>query len=613
MLKFMFGYQNLNTSSELAQPAFLPMCRADMQALGWQELDVLLISGDAYIDHPACGPALLGRWLLAHGFKVGIVTQPRWTPAEAQQDFLAMGRPRLFAGITAGAMDSMLAHYTAFRKKRSDDSYTPGGQAGARPNRASIIYTSLTRQIFPGLPVILGGIEASLRRASHYDFWSDALRRSLLLDAKADLLVYGMGENTLLQLASLAHSLLNHTAPENLTPALLLAARELAGVAFVGKEADVPKNPEALRLPSHEAIEADPRHLLAATLTMEKQTHQGTHALVQASGNRLVIINRPSPPLTTQELDKLFDLPFARRAHPSYQLPIPALEMLQTSLTSHRGCAGACAFCSLALHQGRQITSRSKASILREAKNLTALLGTGRRRKHGLALSDVGGPTANMWQAFCQIDSHLCTRASCLFPNVCPSFKTKQLEHVTMLREIAQLEGISQVRLASGLRYDLALREPEALKAYVEEFTGGQLKVAPEHSSDSVLELMRKPARGMFERFLIDFLSGCRTANKEQYVVPYLMSAFPGCTDGDMRSLGGWLAAKGWSPRQVQCFIPTPGTLATAMFYSGLNTQGQPIYVARSDAERLRQHHILLGSDPLGLPKWTREHKQRFR
>ena len=576
------------------QPRFLPMSRAEMQALGWKELDVLLVNGDAYVDHPAFGPVLLGRWLVAHGFRVGIVAQPRW---QSPDDLLVMGRPRLFVGVSAGALDSMLAHYTAFRKKRHDDAYTPGGKAGARPNRACLVYANLARQAFPGLPVILGGIEASLRRTTHYDFWTDSLRRSILLDAKADLLIYGMGELAMLECAR-----------------RLAEGKSLYGIdgtAWLAKvdENNVPVDlPEEwldlprMQLPSHEAVQAEATELLRLTQMLEQQVHRQNAWAQQMVGDRALVLAPPARPLTTEEMDKIYALPYARAAHPRYREPIPADEMLRTSITSHRGCGGGCSFCSLALHQGRRISSRSQESILAEARKLVA-----QSRRGQVAISDVGGPTANMWQAHCALDdatsakaepgarpSSRCRRSSCCYPTVCKSFITPQMQHVGLLREVAALPGVRQVRVASGVRADLALNDPEALAAYTGEFTGGQLKVAPEHCAARVLDLMRKPGMEVFEAFLQSFVEQSRLAGREQYVVPYMMSAFPGCTDEDMHELARWLQERHWSPQQTQCFIPTPGSIATAMYYCGRNEDGEEIYVARSDADRLRQHRILM-------------------
>ncbi len=574
------------------QPEFLPITRRETAALGWAELDVLLVSGDAYVDHPACGMALLGRLLIAHGFKVGLITQPAWADIE---DICALGRPRLFAGVSAGSMDSMLAHYTAFRKKRRDDAFTPGGRAGARPNRAGIVYTNLLREAFPGLPVILGGIEASLRRISHYDFWSDALRRSMLLDAKADLLVYGMGEAPLLTLAEQAEAI--KASGEEVSGASLsaISAKVPGLVRSVHAEEAEEHKSAAVLLPSHEEILADPALLLAAALALECQVHQGKKFALQAAGSRHILLHPPAPPLSCAEMDFLYGLPFTRQSHPAYAAPVPAAEMLRTSITTHRGCGGGCAFCSLALHQGRSISARSKESIVGEAGHMARRLSSRRGRAQGVAISDVGGPTGNMWASFCRAEVSRCKRASCLHPALCPHFYTGQAESIELLRTVAAQPGIAQVRMASGIRYDLGLREPEALRAYIREFTGGQLKVAPEHISETVLRLMRKPGPAALVAFLRFFKEAC--GGKEQYVVPYLMSAYPGCTDAHMRELADWLKARGWRPQQVQCFIPTPGTVATAMFYCGLDGAGRPIYVARTDAQRLRQHALLVGGD----------------
>ncbi len=547
---------------------FLPMRREDMVARGWDTLDILLISGDAYVDHPSFGAALLGRWLEAQGYRVGIVAQPRWTSPE---DIARMGRPKLFAGVTAGALDSMLAHYTAFRKKRHDDAYTPGGKHGARPNRACIVYTGLVRQAFPGLPVILGGIEASLRRATHYDFWSDGLRRPILLDSKADLLVYGMAER---QVAEIARRL---QQGEPLTG--------IPGTAYVCSGPFAAHEP-CMTLPAHEAIEADPKRLMDATVQLEAQVHDGMTWATQACGPRTVVFTPPAAPLTTDEMDRLYALPYQRRPHPGYKEPIPAAAMIQFSVTTHRGCGGGCSFCSLALHQGRRIQSRSAASLEQEIKELV------RHPDWSGSISDVGGPTANMWGAHCAVKA--CKRPSCLTPKICPRFNADQNALLSLLNRLRRLPGVKHLRIASGIRHDLALTDAAYARGLIAEFTGGQLKLAPEHCRASVLRLMRKPAFETFERFLTVFERESRRAGKEQYVIPYLVSAFPGCTDQDMRALADWLRKRGWKPQQVQCFIPTPGTVATAMYYAGIDPAGNPLFVPRTDAERLRQHGLLM-------------------
>ena len=563
----------------------LPMSHEEMARRGWDALDVLLVIGDAYVDHPSFGAALLGRWLEANGYRVGIVAQPRW---DTTSDVLRMGRPRLFAGVTAGALDSMLAHYTAFRKKRSDDAYTPGGRAGARPNRATIVYTNLVRQAFPRLPVVLGGIEASLRRATHYDFWSDKIRRSILLDSKADLLIYGMAERAILETAQRLDAVSGDEIRAEALWGIPGTAFAVSSFESVLEGAEGPDESGVAELPSHEAIEADPKELMAATLAIERQVHQGAQWAVQASGARQVVFTPPAKPLDTAELDTLYALPFTRRAHHSYTEPIPAADMIQFSITSHRGCAAGCTFCSIAMHQGRRLRSRSAESLEREVHALT------RHPDWAGSISDVGGPTANMWGAQCRANAAGCQREDCLWPDICAHFEMDEAAQVRMLRQLRDIEGVNHLRVASGIRYDLRADQKQPLRALVNEFVGGQLKVAPEHISDKVLALMRKPAFKQFEAFLSLFERESRRAGKEQYVIPYLISAFPGCTDDDMRALANWLHKRGWKPRQVQCFIPTPGTVATAMYYAGIDPEGTPIYVARTDRERLRQHHTLI-------------------
>jgi uncharacterized radical SAM protein YgiQ len=584
----------------LGQPEFLPVSREEMDALGWNELDILLVSGDAYIDHPSFGTALLGRYLVAHGYRVGIVAQPRWQGDEALHDVVALGRPRLFAGVSAGAIDSMFARYTAFRKQRSDDAYTPGGRGGSRPNRATIIYTNLLRRAFPGLPVVLGGIEASLRRASHYDFWTDSLRRSALLDAKADLLLYGMGERALLETAKAVEKALATAGDLSARAALAAQARHIRGTVYSVPQKDADHllaETAVIRLPSHEAIEADSFLLVIATAALEKEVHQGSAVVVQDMGDRTVVMTPPAYLLTTEEMDALYALPYSRLPHPSYKEAIPAWEMIRTSITSHRGCGGGCAFCSLALHQTRHIASRSRESILTEACHIAGMKIKGKVPQWVGSISDVGGPSANMWEAACAANPEKCERASCLFPRRCPAFTVDQRKGAAMLRAVAAQKGVRHVRVASGVRFDLALEDANALAAYTQEFTGGQLKIAPEHMVERVLELMRKPSLEVFETFLQKFYRLSKEAGKEQYVILYLMSAYPGCTERDMQDLAAWLKKRNWSPRQVQCFIPMPGTVASAMYHSGKDPQGNAIVVAKTDAERIRQHYILLGKD----------------
>jgi len=570
----------------LKQPVFLPMSRREMDVLGWDELDILLVSGDAYVDHPSFGVPLLGRFLIDCGYRVGIIAQPPWHGEGVKEAFLVMGRPRLFAGVSAGALDSLLAHSTAFRRKRRDDAYTPDGIAGARPDRAVIVYANLIRRFFPNLPLLAGGIEASLRRVSHYDFWTDSVRRSILFDARLDLLVYGMGESALLAAAERLDDAFDVYGEDALRESSILQQvwSGISGTAYLVSRETLPKQ-EVLALPSHEEICEKPFCLVEATMLLEQACHQARLPLVQWAGDRAVWHETPAPPLETASLDALYALPFARKPHPSYKKPIPADIMISTSITTHRGCAGGCSFCSLALHQGRRIASRSRDSILQEAQRIT--------KPKACSISDVGGPTANMWQAHCARKPAHCERASCLTPKLCKGFVSKQRACVSLLREIAALPAVRHVRVASGVRFDMLVDDADAMAAYTTEFTGGQLKVAPEHVVSHVLARMRKPTCDVFERFIDDFYSYTKACGKEQYVIPYLISGFPGCTDSDMRELADWLRARNWSPEQVQCFIPTPGTLATAMFYSECDQEGNSLFVARDDASRRRQHALI--------------------
>lgn len=592
--------KSLLKESEQGYAKFLPMNRADMRERGWDELDILLIFGDSYIDHPSFASSLLGRYLEHHGFKVGIITQPDWRDPHIIEKIQEMGRPRLFAGISAGAVDSMLAHYTAFRKKRHDDAYTPGGKCGARPNRAIMVYASLVKQAFPQLPLIGGGIEASLRRLSHYDFWSDSLRKSLLPDAKLDLLLYGMGERAILEVARRLNRFyeenpdLQWTKERNkyLKKPWQEALKGIAGTARIIRNSEIADlDPKTIILPSHRDIERNPKLLIEATLLAEQHIHHSLYPAVQSfDEERAVLMEKNAKPLLEHEMDILYSLPYMRQAHPRYKGHIPAETMMKTSMTCHRGCGGGCSFCSLALHQSRHISSRSNASLLQEARKIAKSKG------FDGSISDVGGPSANMWQGYCAGNSETCKRSSCMTPNICNFFKVDQEKHLNLLENIKKIPNIRHVRVASGVRFDLALTQSKALEKYTSDFTGGQLKVAPEHCSSEVLKLMRKPQMDSFEIFLQSFYGYCKKMGKEQYVVPYLLSAFPGCSDEHMRELASWLAKRHWKPQQVQCFIPTPGTVATAMFYAECDTKGNPLFVAKSDAQRLRQHGILLGT-----------------
>jgi len=557
---------------------FLPMTRREMQARGWEELDVLLISGDAYVDHPSFGIALVGRWLEAKGYRVGVVAQPAWRDAKA---VAALGRPRLFAGVSAGAMDSMLNLYTANKKRRSKDAYSPGGRNDRRPPRSTIVYCNLLRQAFPGLPIVIGGVEASLRRLAHYDYWDDRVRSSILLDSGAEVLVYGMGERAVLEVARrLARS------------GTRVDLRFIAGTVFAGEESDLPGPDRTTWLPSREEIEAEPARLLTATALAAAHANPYTkHYLAQRDGQRLVIAVHPQRPLKTAELDAIYELPFTRQAHFSYKEPVPALEPVRFSVTCHRGCYGGCTFCALHLHQGKVIQSRSVRSIRREIERLGQMDGF-----RGV-ISDLGGPTANMYGTGCARPevAARCKRASCLYPRPCPHLQTSHQASLDLLAAVRKLACVKQAYVASGVRFDLALADPRYIDVLAAHHTGGHLSVAPEHCVERVLRMMRKPRIAVFEAFRKRFDAASRRAGKEQYLIPYLLCSFPGCTEPDMQRLGDYLRSHGLVTRQVQDFVPTPMTLATAMYYSGRSAQGKELYVAHTPGQRLRQQRLLKG------------------
>jgi uncharacterized radical SAM protein YgiQ len=556
-------------------PAFLPTTAAELRARGWDALDVLLITGDAYVDHPSFGAALIGRVLEADGWRVGVIAQPDWRTPESLR---VMGRPRLFCGITAGNLDSMVANYTAARHRRREDAYTEGGRPGRRPNHATVVYAQLARRAFPGLPLVLGGIEASLRRVAHYDYWEDKLRPSILLAAKADLLVYGMGER---QAREIARRLDAGEALDGIRgTARLLGARAAAEADFG----------EHLELPAWEALRADPQLLLPLTRTVEReQSPYNGRRLVQRHDRRAVVVEPPAWPLEPAEMDALYDLPFARRPHPSYRERIPAWTMIQDSITVQRGCPGGCTFCAISLHQGKFLTSRSRESVLREIRRHTEspdFRGT---------ISDLGGPTANLYASENGVDPACakCRRPSCLHPTPCRKLKLDEARTLRLLRDARRVPGVKHVFIQSGIRMDVALRFPRYIRELARHHVSGHLKVAPEHLHPDVLRRMRKPA-DVFEEFLTQFRAESRAAGKEQYVVPYFISSFPGCTDAEMRVVERFLRRTNWSLQQVQDFIPLPMTPATAMYVTGRDFDtGHPIPVARRAGERRRQREAL--------------------
>lgn len=567
---------------------FLPMSSAEMKALGWDELDVLLISGDAYVDHPSFAAAVIGRVLEAEGLRVGIVAQPDWTRAESLK---VMGRPRLFCGITAGNLDSMLSNYTAARHKRKDDAYSEGGVPGRRPNRACTVYTQLAKQAFPKLPVVLGGIEASMRRTVHYDYWQDKLCPSILHDAKADILVYGMGERAIREIAQrVAGGKALAGIPGT---ARLLGGNETAALDWSG----------AVRLPSWEECRSDKRQMLELTRLIEREQNPFTgKPLVQLHGDRAVLIEQPAAPLTTAELDRVYELPFSRRPHPIYRDPIPAFVMIRDSVTVVRGCGGGCSFCGLGMHQGRFIASRSEASVEREVGSLLKDSGF-----HG-TITDLGGPTANLYGYRNGISEacRACRRASCLFPSICPNLEDDPGPALHLMRRIRELPGVKHVFIQSGIRMDAALRHPDYIRELVRHHVSGHLKVAPEHLHPQVLRRMRKPGPEVFERFMQLFRQECARAGLKQYLVPYFISNFPGCTEEEMRAVEDFVKKENWNLQQVQDYIPLPMTPAAAMYYSGLDYEtGAPIPVVRGLAERRGQMQQLRphGKHRTGKPR----------
>ncbi len=597
---------------------FLPMSRQEMEVLGWDSCDVIVVTGDAYVDHPSFGMAVIGRVLEAQGFRVGIIAQPDWTSADP---FKALGRPNLFFGVTAGNMDSMINRYTADRKIRSDDAYTPGGEAGRRPDHAGLVYAQRCKEAFPDVPIVLGGIEASLRRIAHYDYWQDKVRRSILVDAKADLLLYGNAERAIVEVA---HRLARREPVEAIT--------DVRGTAFMVRrppqdfaeidstEVDLPgridehihpyemksaaacaTKPEdgaaqpvrivprgaiqmparektVIRLPAYEQVKSDPVLYAHANRVLHLETNPGNaRALVQRHGERDLWVNPPPIPLTTAEMDHVFDLPYARSPHPRYAdetgghdgpTKIPAWEMIRFSVNIMRGCFGGCTFCSITEHEGRIIQSRSEESILHEIEQI-------RDRVKGFTgvISDLGGPTANMYRIGCksrEIEA-ACRKPSCVYPGICPNLNTDHGPLVKLYRKARALPGVKKILIGSGLRYDLAVRSPEYVKELVTHHVGGYLKIAPEHTEEGPLSRMMKPGIGSYDRFKAMFEQFSAEAGKKQYLIPYFIAAHPGTSDEDMMNLAIWLKKNGFKADQVQTFYPSPMATATAMYHTGLD------------------------------------------
>ncbi|MFM7395854.1 MAG: YgiQ family radical SAM protein [Gammaproteobacteria bacterium] len=592
---------------------FLPMSRAEMDALGWDSCDVIVVTGDAYVDHPSFGMAIIGRLLEAQGFRVGIISQPDWQSADP---FRALGKPNLFFGITAGNMDSMVNRYTSDRRIRSDDAYTPNGEGGKRPDRSVIVYAQRAREAFSDVPIVIGGIEASLRRIAHFDYWSEKVRRSILLDAKADLLVYGNAER---QIVDIAHRLaagekidaindLRGTAftrkalpegwveidsthldtPGPLNPpidpyamddnggtkaATTAATATPAGetvVRFVRRVKNTDRSRSVIRLPSFEQVVDDPVMYAHASRILHLEANPGNaRSMVQRHGNTEVWLNPPPIPLTTKEMDYVYDLPYQRQPHPFYgKADIPAYKMIRFSISIQRGCFGGCTFCSITEHEGRIIQSRSEGSVLREIEKVRDTVPgfTG-------VISDLGGPTANMYRLACksrEIES-ACRKPSCVFPGVCPNLNTDHTPLIKLYRKARAIPGVKKVLIASGVRYDLAIESPDYVKELAQHHVGGYLKIAPEAIGEGPLSKMMKPGVGTYYRFKELFDRYSKEAGKEQYLIPYFIAAHPGTTDEDMLELALWLKKNGFRADQVQAFLPSPMATATAMYHSGKN------------------------------------------
>jgi uncharacterized radical SAM protein YgiQ len=649
-------FSSVNAQVAGPKPAnLLPTSRAEMDALGWDRCDVIIVTGDAYVDHPSFGMAIIGRVLEAQGFKVGIIAQPDW---HGTPDFERLGKPRLFFGVTGGNMDSMVNRYTSDRRVRSDDAYTPGGQGGRRPDRCVIVYSQRIREAFKNIPIVVGGIEASLRRIAHFDYWSETVRRSVLVDAKADLLVYGNAER---QIGEIARRLdagesiadlndLRGTAflrraipqgwieidssevdePGQLNPPIDPYAseeqrRETGGapaaaaaaveptvdtakvVKFYRKVPSAQRALSVIRMPSFEQVSKDAVLYAHASRILHLESNPGNaRALVQRHGNLELWLNPPPIPLSTADMDAIYELPYARKPHPSYgAAKIPAFHMIKFSVAIQRGCFGGCTFCSITEHEGRIIQSRSEDSVIREIETI-------RDKVPGFTgvISDLGGPTANMYRLHCKsaaIES-ACRRPSCVFPGVCPNLNTDHAPLISLYRRARALKGVKKVLIASGVRYDLAIESPEYVKELATHHTGGYLKIAPEAIGDGPLSKMMKPGVGTYYKFKELFDKYSKEAGKEQYLIPYFIAAHPGTRDVDMLELAVWLKKNGFRADQVQAFLPSPMATATAMYHSGKNplrrvTRGSEEVVIPKGIKVRRLHKAFLRyHDPENWP-----------
>ena len=562
---------------------FLPVSRADMEKRGWEELDFLYIVGDAYVDHPSFGHAIISRVLESHGYKVGIIAQPDW---QSTDDFKKLGKPRLGVLVSAGNIDSMVNHYTAAKKRRHDDFYSPGNKAGLRPDRATIVYCNRIREAFGNVPVIIGGIEASLRRFAHYDYWDDKVRRSILFDSRADILIYGMGERQIVEIADCLDSGMD-----------VGDITYVKGTCYISKSEDII---DSVKIPSFEECSSDKKaYSLATKIETEEHNPYIGNTLIQEHGGRFLVANPPQEPLSTKELDRVYELPYTKEAHPMYDEfgGIRAIDEVRFSLVSSRGCFGGCNFCALSFHQGRIVTGRSKESILKEASELT------RHPDFKGYIHDVGGPTANFRFPACdnQLKVGACKNKQCLFPKPCKNLKVDHSDYLSILREIRSLKGVKKVFVRSGIRFDYLLCDKDGtfLKELIEHHVSGQLKVAPEHISDNVLRHMGKPENSVYERFSDKFYRINEKLNKKQFLVPYLMSSHPGSTLSDALKLAMYLRKNKMTPEQVQDFYPTPGTVSTSMYYTGLDPfTGHEVYVPKTMEEKAMQRALLQSHIP---------------
>lgn len=563
---------------------FLPVNKKDMKDRGWDELDFLFISGDAYVDHPSFGHAIITRLLESEGFRVGIIAQPDWNNIDS---FRIMGAPRLGILISSGNIDSMVNHYTVSKKKRSEDAYSPGGKGGKRPDRADIVYSNRAREAFKNIPIILGGIEASLRRFAHYDYWDDKVRRSILFDSKADILVYGMGEKSILEIAN-----------------LLRYGKDIKDIKDTRGTCYITNSIEGIREPiliqSFEDVSKDKAlYSKAYKVQYEEQDAIGGKVIIQPHGDRYLVQIPPSNPITTAELDRIYDMPYMRKPHPMYDKEggVPAIEEVKFSISSHRGCFGGCSFCALNFHQGRSIQTRSHESILNEVRTLT------KDPDFKGYIHDVGGPTANFRETACEKQKvhGVCKHKQCLHPNPCKNLIIDHSDYLKLLREIRSIPGVKKVFIRSGIRYDYLIHDKndEFFKELCKYHISGQLKVAPEHVSDRVLQRMGKPGRKVYDKFVNKYYDINKRLDKKQFLVPYLMSSHPGSDLHAAIELAEYIKEMGYNPEQVQDFYPTPGSLSTTMYYTGLDPRTmEEVYVPKSPKEKAMQRALLQFRDP---------------